>query len=190
MVAGEARYGRVGAFTDVIYLDFSAEAASVVTVTGPGGGQTPIDVGSTSDLTAWLWTLAGQYQVVNDEHFDAWTFAGVRYLSVDAGVNWRLQGPLGEFPQTGALRREADNWDGLVGVRGEARAGQWIFPYYLDVGAGDSDLTWQASLGVGYRWGWGDLKLDYRYLEYEQGDDKLIQDLTLGGPLIGATFRF
>jgi len=71
------------------------------------------------------------------------------------------------------------------------RAGEhWISPYYVDVGAGDSDLTWQASLGVGYRWGWGDIHLDYRYLDYDQGDNALVQGMTLDGPSLGATFRF
>ncbi len=33
----------------------------------------------------------------------------------------------------------------------------WSVPYYLDVGTGDSDLTWQGLLGLAYSFGWGDL---------------------------------
>jgi len=31
---------------------------------------------------------------------------------------------------------------------GESR--KWFVPYYLDVGTGESDLTWQAMGGIGY----------------------------------------
>ena len=62
-------------------------------------------------------------------------------------------------------------------------------PDHLDVGAGDSKLTWQArrhNLFVQV----GDIGLVYRYLSYEQGGNKLIENLTLKGPALGATFRF
>ena len=45
-------------------------------------------------------------------------------------------------------------------------------------------------MGVGYSYKWGDLGLVYRYLSYEQGGNKLIEKLELGGPALGATFRF
>lgn len=75
-------------------------------------------------------------------------------------------------------------------MRSEARAGRWIFPYYADVGAGASDLTWQASVGLGYRYDWGDLKLEYRHMNYQGDEDALVQELTMSGPSLGATFRF
>lgn len=42
-------------------------------------------------------------------------------------------------------------YDAIVGVRGSYRfgdTGRWRVPYYADVGAGDSDLTWQAMTGL------------------------------------------
>jgi hypothetical protein len=189
MIAGEARFDRVSVFTDFIYIDFSREDARIRTIDG-SGPIPPIDVGSTFDLSGELWTLAAGYDLINDDTWRLQAFGGFRYLGVDSRVDWALSGPLGQFPQTGFAESETDSWDGLVGVRGEARMGNWFFPYYADIGAGDSDLTWQALVGVGYRWGWGDLRLDYRYLDYEQGDDNLVQEMTLDGPALGATFRF
>jgi len=45
--------------------------------------------------------------------------------------------------------------------------------------------------GLGYAFAWGDLVLDYRYLYYSQdGEDKLIDNLSFGGVALGAKFRF
>jgi len=51
-------------------------------------------------------------------------------------------------------------------------------------------LTWQPYAGIGYNFSWGDIRVAYRYLEYDQDDDKLVQDLKLYGPQIGIGFRF
>jgi hypothetical protein len=68
--------------------------------------------------------------------------------------------------------------------------GNWFAPYYADVGGGDSKLTWQAMAGVGYAYKWGDVVLAYRYLSYEQGGNKLLEDVNLGGFALGVNFRF
>ena len=59
-------------------------------------------------------------------------------------------------------------WDGIVGVRGQVRfaGGHWFVPYYADVGAGTSNWTWQALLGLGYRFDWGAVTLAWRALGY------------------------
>ena len=33
---------------------------------------------------------------------------------------------------------------------------KWFMPYHGYIGAGSSNTTWQALLGVGYRFAWGD----------------------------------
>jgi hypothetical protein len=189
-IAGEYRGDAWSIFTDLMYLDLSSESASVRTVSGPGQSQIPIDAGSQINFKAAFWTLGGGYELIDNEGYTLELFAGFRYLGVDSQLNWSLQGPLNQFPQTGSVDAEDDVWDGLVGIRGEARAGDWFFPYYVDVGAGSSDLTLQASAGVGYRFGGWDIYGAYRHLRYEQGDENLLNDVTLSGPAIGANFRF
>ena len=190
MIAGEARYKRWGAFTDFIWLDFSNEDGEVRSVSGPGPIQIPIDVGTQTALSGTLWTIAGGYDVVDNDQWRLQLFAGARNLNVDASADWQLSGPLNQFPQTGHVQQDTDAWDGLVGVRGAATTEHWVFPYYADVGAGSSDLTWQAMVGAGYRFGWGELSAYYRALHYEQGDGELIHDLDFSGPAFGATFHF
>jgi hypothetical protein len=43
---------------------------------------------------------------------------------------------------------------------------------------------------VGYGFSWGDLLLTYRYLHYDADENRLLDDISLQGPALGATFRF
>jgi hypothetical protein len=45
-------------------------------------------------------------------------------------------------------------------------------------------------LGVAYSFKWGEVKLAYRDLYYDQKDDKFVQNLRFSGPALGATIRF
>jgi hypothetical protein len=85
-----------------------------------------------------------------------------------------------------------DLWNGIIGVKGRVWLGSsnWSIPYYLDVGTGSSNLTWQGMLGVAYSFKWGAVTLAYRNLYFDQGGDKLIQDMRFNGPELGVTFRF
>ena len=67
---------------------------------------------------------------------------------------------------------------------------KWYIPYYADIGTGQSNLTWQLYAAIGYKFNWGNIRLGYRYLEYDQDDDKFVQDLKLYGPVLGIGFRF
>ena len=56
--------------------------------------------------------------------------------------------------------------DGIVGVKGRARLGSaspWSVPFYVDVGGGESDLTWQAMGGISYAFKWGEITAMWRY---------------------------
>jgi hypothetical protein len=110
---------------------------------------------------------------------------GVRYL--DLGVDFRYDGVL--------INRTAepskDFTDFFVGVRGVKNINKnWYIPYEADVGTGDTDLSWQLFAGVGYRYDWGDVKLGYRYLEFDMEDDAIVQDLTLSGAALGVSIKF
>ncbi len=83
-------------------------------------------------------------------------------------------------------------WDAVVGVRGQFNLSKrWFIPYVLDVGTGDSDYTWQALAGVGYEFNKFKLLAVYRYMHWEFDDSfKLLEDLTVKGPAVGAIFTF
>ncbi len=66
----------------------------------------------------------------------------------------------------------------------------WYLPFHLDIGTGDSDLTWQAMAGIGYRFSKIDIGAGYRYLEWELENRKVLGNLELKGPFVGIKFRF
>jgi len=67
---------------------------------------------------------------------------------------------------------------------------KFYVPYYLDVGTGSSEVTWEGVIGLGYGFKWVDIVLAYRHLYYDMDDDNLVQDMRFSGPALGLTFRF
>ena len=67
---------------------------------------------------------------------------------------------------------------------------QWSVPFYVDVGAGDSDLTWQGMVGLAYTMKSVDVTAAWRYLDYDMGSHSPIQSINFNGPALGVSFRF
>jgi len=202
MLAGEARKGSWAVYSDLIYLKFESEESAVRDLDFAGGGSNPVDAsldtGTASELKGWAWTLGASHTLVDAPSGRLDLLGGLRYLDINAAVDWRLSaainGPGGGavFPASGRLSDDTTALDGIVGVRGvmQLGAGKWTVPYYFDLGAGSSDLTWQALAGIAYGFSWGEMKLVYRHLYYDQDADKLLQDFEFSGPALGATFTF
>lgn len=203
MLAGEARRDRLFVFSDLIYMKISHDGDVLRSVerTGPNAAipvTSSLEAGTDSTLESWVWTLAAGYDVVRSDRATLGVFGGVRYLALDAEVDWRLTAAITApgagvvLGRTGSASSDGEHWDGIVGVRGRARlgGGDWFMPYYADVGSGDTDFTWQAMVGVGYTFSWGEALLVYRHLDWDQDGDEAIQGLTISGPALGVTMRF
>jgi hypothetical protein len=194
MAAGDVRKGDWSVFTDFIYLNLSDENATVRSITGPGGViEIPIDIGTQSSQRGFVWTLAAGYTLLRGPAASLDLFAGVRDLQLRASLDWQFAGPVGAFPQAGSASNTNVAWTGLIGLKGRVSlggSGPWFVPYYADIGWGSSVTTWQGLIGVGYGFSWGDLLLTYRYLHYDADENRLLDDISLQGPALGATFRF
>jgi hypothetical protein len=193
MLTGEARRGQWSVFGDYIYLNIDGATATTVSVNLPGGGTVPVvDTGSETSMKGTLITLAPGYSVYSTPQVNLDMFAGVRNLHINAAVDWSISGPVGAFPATGSTSQSKDVTNGIIGVRGHVHPGDsnWSMPYYLDVGTGNSDFTWQALVGASYAYGWGDVSFNYRYLKFNAGSNQLVDDLVFRGPMLGATFHF
>jgi hypothetical protein len=88
--AFDARRGRWGVATDVIYLDVRASDANVRSGT-VGSTQSPVDVRAQAELEmeSWIWSAAGDYraldrsgQTVDPATFRSWSSRFTRYLMV------------------------------------------------------------------------------------------------------------
>jgi len=191
-----ARKGRWGVLADVIYMDV-AGSQTLPALDNVGGNPLPPDVSGTAslDLESWTVTVAGLYRVGEGKGRTMDVLLGTRYLDISQSLAWNLEGDLGMFPLEREGRRDAggDGFDAVVGVRGRLAWGEesrWYTPYHFDVGTGDSDVTWQLVLGAGYAFGWGDIALVYRQLDYDFASGQALEDLQFKGPALGVSFRF
>jgi hypothetical protein len=193
----EAQKGRWGAFTDVMYLNVSGSKSGTRDLT-IGGADLPVGVSSNAslDIKATVWTLAANYRVVAapDAAYDV--FAGARLVDVTEKLGWEFSanvGPVVGPGQTGSSQTKLDNWDAIVGLKGRFNFGQnreWFIPYYVDIGTGNSNFTWQAVAGIGYAFRWGEVVAAWRYLDYDFKSGTRIESLNLNGPAIGVAFRW
>ena len=197
MFSAAAQKGSWGMFTDIVYLDVGDSISNSRAI---GAGSMPLPPGITADgnfdLKGVAWTLAGNYRAVSTPDAMVDVFAGARLLDIKTGLSWAFNQPFGPFAgpfQSGDVEVERHAWDGIVGAKGRlnfGRDGRWFVPWYADVGTGNSDLTWQASTGIGYAADWGDVFATYRYLHYDFSGNRKLENLEFDGPAVGVAFHF
>lgn len=205
MVAGEARYERFSILTDLMYIDINSSSfdTRIKSIDVRGRPRLPLtaaaSVGSQTNMDSTIWTLAGGYTVLNGEWGNLDVIAGFRYAGISSRTDFNIGvvvtgpfAPRNSFGGAGSISGTADLWNGIAGARGKIRISQsnWYVPYYFDIGAGGSDLTWQISSGIGYQNGPIGISLLYRYLSFQQSRSHPIRNLDMGGPMAMLNFSF
>lgn len=193
----DAHNGRWGIFTDLLYVKLGNDVSNSRDFT-IGGAGLPAGTSANLDLEmkGLVWTLAGQYRVLYRPGLAVDLLGGFRMTKVETSLRWDISGSLGSLPPTarsGGSDVTDTLWDGIVGVRGRYVLPQhprWSVPFYLDVGAGDSKLTWQAATGLAYSFSWGELAATWRYLAYDMDSGRALRDLSFSGPMLTASFHF
>lgn len=178
------RKGRWGFMADAIYMDVGKDSSFTTSVSGAN-----IEVDANLDMKTWILTPAVTYTAVENEKVRLDVLGGARYLSMDMTLDIDFGPPLSTH---GKIDRSDDAWDAVVGVKGAlALTQKWHVPYYLDIGTGDSDLTWQAMAGIGYTFSkFFEVVATYRYLDWEFDDSSAVDSLNISGPLVGIKFSF
>jgi hypothetical protein len=199
LLAGEARYGNWLVGGDFVYMHLGDSASKTrVNNIGPGPVQI-LNTGADTSLKTVIWSMVGGYSVVSGPAATVDLIAGFRYLWLEGSTDWNLNaavtGPNGNsiiLPRSGSVSKSQSVTTGIVGAKGRVKLGEsnWFVPFYVDVGGGNSVTTWQAAAGIGYAYPWGDVRLDYRYMSFDQNGDKLIKDLDMGGLALGVNFVF
>ena len=197
MGMAEASRGPWGLYTDLMYLDVG-NTTSETRDFAIGGIGIPASVSANLDFNVrgTVWTLAGTYQVMKEPEASLQVIAGARLLDVDQSLGVQFNGDLGPLNLLGRqfnLDTRISDWDGIVGVKGRLAFGsgrQWFVPYYVDVGTGQSDLTWQVIGGLGYSFHWGDVIFAWRYLDYNMKSGSKIESINFNGPGLGVAFRW
>lgn len=192
---GEARKGEWSVFGDAIFLKFGQHRSNVNTFSsglGSAGTQSDFE----TSLKGQLIQVGGGRTVVQGAWGNIDAIVGMRYLGIQETLDGAVSGDVNGGSGAGTsihVSPSQDIFDGFAGVRGRVSLtsdGSWFVPYYLDIGAGTSRFTWQASGGVGHAWKWGDASLTYRYLAFYGSGDQLVQTLRFNGPSANVTFRF
>ena len=183
MAAYEVRKDKFSFLTDVIYLGMSG-GETIAEDIGRGKLATTV----AQEFDAWVLSFYGGYNLIDNGSATLDIIGGMRYFSLD--VEASISFPNNGLP-TIPLSPSFEVYDALIGVKGSFDINEnWYVPYIFDIGAGDTDLTWQAQASIGYRFGWGDVLATYRYLHYEKDGLKLVEDFDLYGPKVGVVFHF
>ncbi|HUF62441.1 MAG TPA: hypothetical protein VMN36_10235 [Verrucomicrobiales bacterium] len=188
MATVSAHYDRWGFYADFIYLALSNDAR-LSRATEPGYDHAELE------LDTFMATLVATYRVIDEPGGYLELGGGGRVLYTDTELTLRDRRHFDEFPRLRPVSfgDSRDNWDAVGALRaGVNFGGGWALNFYGDVGAGDSDLTWQVQATLAY-WFTPSFSVagGYRHLAYEwdgDGDDEI--DLEFSGPVLGVVFRF
>jgi hypothetical protein len=193
----EARRGPWGVYTDLLYMDVG-DTRSGSRAISIGGSGLPAGASASAELDVKTtgWEIAATCRGVSTTGHALDVLAGARLLDVRQKLDWRLAGNVGSIAlpdRSGAREAGRTNWDAIVGVKGRAELGAaraWFVPYYLDAGAGESQFTWQAMIGLGYAFRWGDVFANWRHIDYHMKSGDPIERLSFDGPSLAVTFRW
>jgi hypothetical protein len=192
----DVHYQRFGFFTDVLYMSLGADHSGFRNFTI--GGDQSIPASTTSylnlNLKVSIVTSAFEYRFAEasgDGPGVTMNFlAGTRYVYVKPTLGWAFTGSIGDLPpasRSGIDSASGNHWDPIVGFKGQFELGQgWAIPAYFDIGG---TLTWQAAAGIAYHYSWGEVSAMYRSLNYNL-TTRGLNNLTVEGPMLGATFRW
>jgi len=188
----QVQKGRWSLLADVVYVDFSGnQRASFPGILAADGGWT---IGADWGLKALILEFAGAYSVFRNKYLNFDLLAGARYAGIDGKVALDISGPLPAWVLSRTFSETAGFVDPIIGFKGKFEPGRkWYFPYYFDIGGFGvgSDLTLHAHAGIGFRFcDWFSMALGYRYLYYDFGENKLVNDLKLYGATLGLSFSF
>jgi hypothetical protein len=180
MMVSEIRYGRVGLFSELVYVKIS------------GSTGTPFGVLADSvsvDTESLAFTAAPEYRIVEAPRGSLDLMAGMRVWSVDTELSF--SGGLLD----GVSGSDGDTWvDPLVGAKGrfDLTSNFYLTGWAMIGGFGvSSDLMWDGLGGLGYQFNdTFSAVLGYRGTGVDYEKDGFEYDVIQHGPVIGGVFRF
>ena len=170
---------------DVVYMSLKSDVNRVRGFRGPGNAE--LEVTGDVSLKNWIVTPTVGYAVLDSEQARIEILGGVRYLWLKAAVEINVNG-------SERVNRSVSEgyWDAIIGARANIKLNErWFVPLYFDIGAGDTDGTWQGFAGVGYEFENFNTVLGYRYLDYNFDEsNEVMEEMTVKGPFLGLMFKF
>ncbi len=141
-----------------------------------------------AELKAWLVAPTVGYEVGRTDSSRFRIYGGARYLWTETTVSVKTSAPLPS--EKFSEKEKATLLDGFVGFHGLTDLNdRWYATYLIDVGTGDSDVTYQGLASINYRFDSIDASFGYRYIRWELNDE-FIDELDFSGVFAGAKFYF
>jgi hypothetical protein len=188
----EAHKGDWGLMGDLVYWQSSYNNG-----THYSRGDDSINLSNTATLTQTMFTGAVTYTAINTPGIYMDGLLGARYISSTMAVSDAQQLDLNGVvikSHAGNPSRVNQTTDPVLGFKGRARImdSSWFIPFYADAGkgSGSNNGTWQASLGVGDAFSWGEVALVYRAMGFHLKDNAGSSNWTNAGPQLSATVNF
>jgi hypothetical protein len=186
----EAQKGRLGFFTDFMYVSVAADRDTLLGTTIEG------------DVRGFIGEAAAFYTLYSTRH--ARDGSGGVPLRIDGfgGLRVAAIGLEIDTENFGSVDGSRTLWDPFVGLRGEVGLLKWLsVKGRADIGGfglfdeHSSDLTWNASAAASFHLTrWCNLDAGYRWLSYDYEDgsgfDRFALDAMLHGPYIQIDFMF
>jgi hypothetical protein len=189
MGAFEARKSAWSWGVDVVYLNVGADDGGTVPVSLEPGSTVDVQADASVKTKGWVLNLFGAYNVARTEQASLDVLLGARYLNLELDFDLGLAAA--QYRVAREISASNDSWDGVIGVKGRVNLNErWYLPYYVDMGTGQSDFTWQALGGVAYSFDWGDVSLAYRHIDWEFGSSSKVDNINFSGPVLAATWHF
>jgi len=198
LLDGAIQKGDWGLWTDFVFLNLGTTVTHTRMIGLPGGLDPGLAVDRQIDaaVRAAIWTIAPTYTVVHNDVGNLDVMVGLRYSSfrLSLAYDFSLVSPPVPNVLGGGFWPTRDSTDGLIGVKGKLNLssdGKWFMPYLVDFGDGNKNWQWEAFLGAGYHFHWGEITLGVRNLTYRATDNQVVfNKLRFTGPILGATFHF
>ena len=181
------RLGNTALDTDFINVNISDQTSALFNLSRYGHPSTTLSGTAHSREVGTIAQAVGSDTFYRNGNTTVDFLLGGRMFFTTASVDWQLDVDDGVISKNGSARRSSTLGDAIVGSFGQVALGKrWAIPFYVDLGTGDPNFTWQGILGIKY----GQLGLTYRYLDYSNGGGGLVQNLRMNGPQVGYTLKF
>jgi hypothetical protein len=180
MFYGEWRGERWMAFFDSVWANLSQDADVKLSRVLPASD-------ATAELDGNIYQLGLGYRLLEWDNASLTLYGGARYYDVE--TSGKVSGGILPGKITAKVSR---SWSDAVfgGLWRYRLEDKWHGTIKADYGFGDSKNTWQAFATLGYEFGWGSVETGWRYLNLDYDNNDYRVDLSLSGPILGASFAF
>ena len=192
----EVSKGKWGLMADLVYVKMMNSTSETKYLPNIQKPPVSVYVGSNIKTVQSLTTISGIYSLHRSKDMAIDALAGVRSISVTSSINatTRLTAAGQQISASSNPSIANQSINTIFGLKGRARIydKSWFVPFYGDIGKapGSGANTWQAQLGLGNRYNWGDVTLTYRAMYFSTQNSGIISKTLNAGPQLSVVFNF